>query len=229
MGTRYFTPALFAFLRDLAENNDRDWFKARQDEYERHVREPALDFVTDFAPSLGRLSPYFVADSRKVGGSVFRIQRDTRFSKDKTPYKTHVGIQFRHHRSTDDVHAPGYYLHLEPGGCYAGLGMWHPATEDAGRIRSAIVDRPQQWRRATHGPRFRDVFTLDGDTLKRPPQGFDPEHPLVEDLKRKDFVAGARLTQRSVTSSTFLDDYAAMLANASPFMRFLCDAVGVEF
>ncbi len=229
MATKHFTPKLFAFLRDLEENNDRDWFKAHQDLYEEHVREPALEFVNDFAAPLARISPHFVADSRKVGGSVFRIQRDTRFSKDKTPYKHHTGIQFRHSATMGDVHAPGFYLHLEPSNCYAGIGMWRPATADAYRIRDAIAADPAGWKRAAHGAKFRGIYSLDGDSLQRPPRGFDPDHPLIEDLKRKDFIAGTRLTQKEVTSAGFLDEYARMCRTGSPFMRFLCAAVDVPF
>ena len=137
MSKRYFTPKLFGFLRELAENNDREWFKAHQDEYEQYVREPALEFITDFAKPLEKISPHFVADSRTVGGSLFRIQRDTRFSKDKTPYKTNVGIQFRHEFGRD-VHAPGFYLHLEPDNVFMGAGMWHPDGGSLKRIRDAI-------------------------------------------------------------------------------------------
>ena len=122
MTTRYFTPKLFTFLTDLAENNDREWFKAHQDEYERYVREPALDFINDFAKPLEKISPQFVSDSRKVGGSLFRIQRDTRFAKEKTPYKENTGMQFRHAQAKD-VHAPGFYLNIQPGECYMGVGL----------------------------------------------------------------------------------------------------------
>ena len=229
MTAEYFTPKLFGFLRDLAENNDREWFKAHQDRYEESVREPALDFINDFEKPLRSISEQFVADSRKVGGSLFRIQRDTRFGKDKTPYKTHTGIHFRHFATRDNVHAPGFYLHLEPGRVFAGLGLWRPATADAYAIREKISDEPGRWKRAAHGKRFSDVYSLEGDSLKRPPRGFDPEDPLLDDLKRKDFLGSTKLTQKAVTSPTFLDDYAKLCRAGSPFMRFLCEAVGVTF
>src|SRR5918992_6326144 len=107
-----FTPDLFAFLRELAANNDREWFAANKTRYVADVQEPALAFIEDVGVRLPEVSGHFVADARTVGGSLFRIYRDTRFSKDKTPYKTHVGIQLRH-ESGKDVHAPGFYLHLE--------------------------------------------------------------------------------------------------------------------
>ncbi len=225
---RYFTPATFAFLRDLAANNDRDWFKAHQDRYESVVREPAIGFIEDFAEPLGAISRHFSADPRKAGGSLFRIQRDTRFSTDKTPYKTNTGMQFRH-VAAKDAHAPGFYLHIEPAASFAGVGLWRPEAKVANQIREAIVAEPSAWREAAHTAPFCDVWSLGGDSLKRPPRGFDPEHPLVDDLKRKDFIASVRLSQKQLTSPGFLRDYTQMCTAAVPFMRFLCRAVGVAF
>ncbi|MEE9298189.1 MAG: DUF2461 domain-containing protein [Acidimicrobiia bacterium] len=227
---RYFTNKTFAFLKDLAANNDREWFKANQERYETDVRQPALDFVEDFAEPLFGISPHFVADPRKQGGSLFRIHRDTRFSKDKTPYKTHTGMQFRHVATKDDVHAPGFYLHIEPGECWMGIGLWRPATPDALKIREAIASDPAGWRRAAYGKRFAGIFDLsDGNKLKRPPHGFDPDHRYIEDLKRRDFTAGARLTQRQVTSEDFLFEFTDMSKTATPFLTFLSKAIGVAF
>ena len=226
---RYFTPATFRFLRDLAENNDREWFKANQDRFEDEVREPALRFIEDFSEPLLKVSPHFTADARKSGGSLFRIHRDTRFSKDKTPYKTYVGIQFRHVATRDDAHAPGFYLHIEPGGSYAGVGIWRPEAKVADQIRRAIAEDPASWEAVTRSPGFTASWELRGDVLKRPPRGFDPEHPLVDDLRRKDFIAAARLTQKQLTSESFLHAYAALCRSAAPFMGFLCRSVGVGF
>ena len=228
MSKRYFTPKLFAFLKDLAENNDREWFKAHQDEYEEFVREPALEFINDFAVPLKKISQHFVADSRTVGGSLFRIQRDTRFSKDKTPYKSNTGLQFRH-IAGKGAHAPGFYLHIEPGECFMGVGLWRPETKVAYEIRHAIADDPAGWKKASRGKRFTDVFSIGGDSLKKAPRGFDEDHPLIEDLKRKDFIASTRVTQKSITSDHFMDDFAGNCRRAAPFMKFLCEAVGVPF
>ncbi len=228
MSKRYFTPSLFGFLRELAENNDRDWFKAHQDSYEQYVREPALEFITDFAAPLKKISEHLVADSRTVGGSLFRIQRDTRFSKDKTPYKLNTGMQFRH-RAGKDVHAPGFYLHIQPGECFIGVGLWRPESKVAYQIREAIADDPTRWKRATRGKRFTEVFELGGDSLMRPPRGFDAEHPLIEDLKRKDFIASTGITQKALTSDHFMEDFTDLCKRSTPFMRFLCEAVGVPF
>jgi uncharacterized protein (TIGR02453 family) len=225
----HFRPATFTFLSDLAASNDREWFAANRDRYEAHVKEAGIEFISDFGSRLERISPHFVADTRAVGGSLFRIHRDTRFSKDKTPYKTNTGMQFRH-EAASDVHSPGYYLHLEPGACFAGVGIWQPDTATLAKIRDAIVDDPAAWKRAAYGKRFTDVFTLsDGERLKRPPRGYDADHPFIDDLRRKDFTAGRRLTQKQVTSPGFVDEYARICATATPFMRFLCAAVGVPF
>lgn len=228
MTSRYFSPKLFAFLRDLEENNDREWFKAHQADYERYVREPALDFITDFAEPLKGISEHFVADAKKVGGSLFRIQRDTRFSKDKSPYKSNTGMQFRHSMAKD-AHAPGFYLHIQPGECFMGVGLWRPETKVAYAIRSRIDEHPDSWKRATRSKRFTDVFTLGGDSLSRPPRGYDADHPLIDDLKRKDFIASTPLTQKSITSESFMEDFTANCQRAAPMMGFLCEAVGVHF
>lgn len=223
----HFRPALFTFLRDLAANNDRDWFKANKARYEEHIKDASIRFITDFAPLLKKVSPHFRADPRPVGGSLFRIYRDTRFSKDKSPYKTHVGIHFRH-EDGKDVHAPGFYLHLEPKESFLGAGIWHPDTANANRIRTAIVDDPDRWKRLMRRKSFAD-FELVGDSLKRPPRGFDREHPLIDDLKRKDFLALTPLTQKAVTSTDFVKTVAAQAKKASAMVEFLCDAVGVRF
>ncbi len=228
MSTRHFTPATFTFLKDLAANNDRDWFTANKQRYVNKVQEPALEFITDFGTRLHKISPHFTADARVVGGSLFRIHRDTRFSKDKTPYKENTGVQFRH-EAAKDAHAPGYYLHIQPGECFAGVGLWRPETKVAYAIREHIAERPAEWKKAAHGKRFTDVFELGGDSLLRPPKGFDPDHPYIDDLKRKDFIASTRLSQRSITSEGFVDEFAKMCRAATPFMRFLCEAVGVPF
>ncbi|MDX1447874.1 MAG: DUF2461 domain-containing protein [Acidimicrobiia bacterium] len=226
--TRHFTPATFAFLRDLAANNDRQWFATNKDRYIEKVQEPALEFITDFGPRLQKISPHFTADARVVGGSLFRIQRDTRFSKDKTPYKQNTGVQFRH-EAAKDAHAPGFYLHLEPSGSFMGVGLWRPETAVAYQIRHHIAEHPDDWKRATRSRKFRATFELGGDALVNPPKGFDADHPLVDDLKRKDFIASTPLSQKTITSDGFIDEFTALCRTATPFMRFLCDATGVPF
>ncbi len=223
MAERSFTPALFAFMRDLREHNDRDWFKANKQRYEDDVREPAFAFISDFAGHLQKIAPHFVADPGPSGGSLFRIYRDTRFSKDKTPYKTHTGIHFRHEKAKD-VHAPGFYLHLEPRNVFAAAGIWRPETATLGQIRDAIVRKPEAWTRAVKG-----IELGEGEALKRAPAGYDPDHPLIDDLKRKGFVAVVQLDQKTVTSAGFPEELARRYKASAPLMRFLCDAVGVPY
>jgi uncharacterized protein (TIGR02453 family) len=226
--TASFDPELFEFLRQLKDNNDRDWFNANKPRYEAHVLEPALAFIEDFGYRLNEISPHFRADTRKTGGSLFRIYRDTRFSKDKTPYKTQVGIQFRHERAKD-AHAPGFYLHLEPGSVFMACGTWHPDGDTLRAIRTAIAADADRWRAIVADEAFAGRFRLGGETLKRAPAGFDPDHPLIEDVKRKDFIAITDLSESDATSSGFLSRFLRLCAESAGFMRFLCDAARVPF
>jgi uncharacterized protein (TIGR02453 family) len=223
-----FSPDLFVFLRDIAANNDREWFAENKPRYVADVQEPALAFVEDVGLRLPSLSGHFVADTRANGGSLYRIYRDTRFSKDKTPYKTHTGIHFRHERAKD-AHAPGYYLHLEPGRVFLGCGIWRPDSDAVRAIRTAIASHPDRWRSVVGGEPFADRFRLAGEALKRPPAGFDRDHPLIEDLKRKDFIATAELSEAAVTSPGFLTRFLDLCDASADFMRFLCGALRVPF
>ncbi len=224
---RHFTPAAFRFLNDLKKNNNRDWFNAHKQRYEDELREPALEFIRDFAPRLAKISPFFCADDRKAGGSLFRIYRDVRFSKDKSPYKTHTGIQFRHERGKD-VHCPGFYLHLQPKEVFVGVGIWHPDSEALSMIRNAIDDDSKVWKKAIGGS-FGKTFELSGDSLKRAPKGFDPEHPMIEDLRRKDFIGVIQIKQTDVTSPGFDDHFAKLCSDGAALVKYLCDAVEVPF
>ena len=224
----YFTLATFTFLKDLASNNNREWFQENKQRYERQVKEPALRFITDFAPHLKKISPHFRADPRAVGGSLFRIYRDVRFSKDKSPYKTMAAAQFRHEEGKD-VHAPGFYIHLEPGNVFAGCGLWHPPSGVLAKVRGAIVDDPTRWKRILASPVFKANGTLAGESLNRPPRGFDPEHPFIEDLKRKDFVIITPLSEKEACSAGFLDQFTEACRNASAFMEFLTRAIGLPY
>jgi uncharacterized protein (TIGR02453 family) len=218
-----FSPELFAFLRELKQHNDREWFNANKDRYERELKEPALAFVEDLGYRLPQVSPHLTADKR----ALFRIYRDTRFSKDKTPYKTHCGIYFRHARA-GEFDTPGLYVHLEPGHVFLGAGIWHPGSPGLKRIRDAIVTRPEAWRGAVEA--VAPAWTLaDGESLKRAPAGYAADHPLIEDIKRKNFAILSQLTQRQATASGFLEECEARAARARPFMAFLSSALGVDY
>jgi uncharacterized protein (TIGR02453 family) len=221
----HFTPALFRFLRSLRRHNDREWFAANKDRYERDVRDPLLRFIDAAASPLRSISREVVADPRPVGGSMFRIYRDTRFSADKSPFKTHVAAHFRH-RAGKDVHAPGYYLHLAPGEVFAGAGVWRPDTSSLLAIREAIAARPQAWSRATSGSAFRKMCVVGGEASARPPRGFDPHHPLIDQLKRKEFIAGHEWTEDDAVADDFLDRFIAFCRAASTMNAFLASALG---
>lgn len=224
----HFSPALFQFIRDLSANNNRDWFQANKARFEADVREPMLRFISDFGPHLAHISERFEANPRKAGGSMFRIHRDVRFSKDKRPYKTNVGAQFRHEAGRD-AHAPGFYLHLEPGGVFVGVGLWRPEPAVAANIRQAMVDDPESWLEASRSDAFVADWRLSGESLKRPPRGFDKEHPLIEDLKRKDYIAVHELADAAVFDADFLARFTGLCTSSAPLMRWLCRAVEVAF
>lgn len=220
--TAIFHPGLFTFLRQLKRHNDRDWFAKNREQYQQVIVDPAMEFIHGFAPPLARLSSHFVADARPTRGSLFRIYRDTRFSADKIPYKTHIGIHFSH-ESGKDVHAPVFYLHLEPDGCFAAAGVWHPDNRALTKIRTAIVGLPEQWKKVTR------KLELEGESLTRPPKGFCSEHPLIEDLKRKEFVTSAGLTEEQVCSPTFMKDFAVACRTMAPLVEFTTKALGLKF
>ena len=183
-----FGPGLMKFLHELDRNNNRSWFEKNKQRYEDDVREPAREFIRTMASPIERISPHLTVSDRKVGGSMMRIYRDVRFSKNKAPYKTNLGIKFRHDAGKD-VHAPGLYFHVEPKQCFLGCGMWHPDPKSLGAVREAMDDDPKGWKRVRDGKRFRDAWTLGGESLKRPPRGYSEDHELIEDLKRKDHIA----------------------------------------
>jgi uncharacterized protein (TIGR02453 family) len=192
------------------------------------VREPALEFIGAMSPYLIEFAPNFRADPRKVGGSLMRVFRDTRFSRDKTPYKTNIGIQFRHALGKD-VHAPGFYLHIANDECFFGAGCWHPDPDALGKIRDRIAEDPQRWFAVRDHKKLQSAWTLSGDALSRPPRGYAADHPAIDDLKRKDFIALATLTTKDVIGPNLVKRAAAKFATAAPFMAFLCNAVGVKY
>jgi uncharacterized protein (TIGR02453 family) len=220
----HFTPRLFAFLRALKRNNDRAWFQANKGRYVADLQQPMLRFIADFAAPLRKISRHYVADPRPVGGSMFRIHRDTRFARDKSPYKTHASAHFRHAQATKDVHAPGFYFHLEPGDCFIGGGIWLPEAPALKKVRDAIACDVEGWRRVRRKVKF-----IEGDALVRPPQGYDPAHPFIEDLKRKSHFAHVAFSETEVCGPRFLDLAAEACRAAAPLMRFLTEAVELEW
>ena len=228
-GFQGFPRELFSFLRALAENNNRDWFNEYKDRYRNDVVDPVLDFIDAMRPRLQKISSHYIVDSRPHGGSMFRIYRDTRFSKDKRPYKENVGCQFRH-EAGKDAHAPGFYVHIANDGIFFGGGVWLPPNDVLDRIRTAIVEHPDEWRKITRNRNFVKRFGgVHGDGLKRPPRGFDPRHPHVEDLKRKTLFAMQQCDEALATSPAFIDEVTHAFRAASPLMAFLTTAIDLPF
>jgi len=228
MSNPYLKPELFQFLRDLKANNDRDWFNENKYRYEQHVKEPLLDMIADFAPLLSGLSPHYRAIPKTVGGSLFRIYRDVRFSKNKDPYKTVAGVHFRH-ESAKNVHAPGYYFHIEPDNLFLALGIWHPESPTLLSIRNRMVEDPEGWEEMVQASDFAGTYELQGESLKRAPKGFDPEHPLIDDLKRKDFIGVARFDEADAGRPDLLPFLADTWDKGTALMRFLSGALDIPF
>ncbi len=218
----YFTAELFEFLAKLKRNNRRPWFEKHRDEYESLILRPAVKFIEDFGPHLYQITPHLVADARPYRGSLFRIYRDTRFSHDKRPYKWHTAMQFSH--AGKGVHSPGFYLHLEPGSCFAASGLWHADPRTLLKARTAMVSRPDEWREV------RGLINWDdASKLTRPPRGFTRTHEFVEDLKLRDIGTSVELTEKQVCSPRFMQTFVAACRKMAPLTQFLSHAIGVKF
>lgn len=223
-----FPLGLLHFLEELSTHNNKKWFDANKQRYEEEVRGPALAFIAAMQKPLAKVSPRFLAVPKKVGGSLMRVYRDVRFSKDKTPYKTNVGVQFRHEAGCD-VHAPGFYFHIDTSEVFLGAGVWRPASDALAAIRTKIDEQGKSWKRVRDQKRFRERWDLGGESLSRPPRGFTADHPFVEDLKRKDHIAVAHLTHDELFSPQVVPLTIDAYKRAKPYMEFLCGAVGVDF
>ena len=227
-----FTKQTLNFLVDVSLNNNREWFDANRQRYETEVREPAFAFIRAVEPHLHAVSPRFTAVAKKSGGSLMRIFRDTRFSKDKRPYKTNVGIQFRH-EDGKDVHAPGYYIHLDPDeGCFMGAGLWGPDSTTLRAIRTAIVDQPDVYVAARDDKAFRKRFEVSdhGESLKTAPRGFPKDHPLVDDLRMKHHIATANLDpDTELFGDAGVRTVSKLISSSAGYMRFLTNATGHDF
>ena len=228
MPSTYFTANTLRFLRDLKKNNNREWFAANKARYEDVLRDPFLHLIADLAEPLAKISPHFRADARAQGGSLFRIYRDVRFSANKQPYKAWAGARFFHERARQ-VEAPSFYLHIAPADSFVGGGKWHPEPPTVKRIRDFIVDNPASWKKAVHNKRFQERFIVGGDTLSRPPRGYDPGHELITDIKRKDFVAMHELSDAQITSSELKSIVIENFKALAPMIDYLCAALDLEF
>ena len=223
-----FPSALLGFLQELEANNERDWFNENKWRYERDIMSPSLAFISAMAGPLAVIAPRFTALPLRSGGSLMRVYRDARFSRGKRPYKTNVGIQFRHELGKD-VHAPGYYFHIDARETFIGVGAWRPPTPTLTAIRDHIDEHQEQWIEVRDTPGFASRFVLSGDSLLRPPRGYGGQHPLIDDLKRKSFIAIHYLEHEELWGPGLVPRVADAFRTATPFMAFLCAGVGVPF
>lgn len=233
MTTRFsgFPRGALTFLRQLKRNNRREWFQANKETYDREVLAPLRLLVEEMDVRFGRLAPEFGGDPKR---SVFRIYRDVRFSRDKSPYKTHAACWFSHRNASHGVGSEthgggaGYYFHLEPGACFLGGGIWMPPRPSLNRIREAIAAQPAEFGRTMSGRAFRQRFGAlsEESMLSRLPRGFSPGHPAERWLRYQSFTVGTALADADVLSRRLADrierDYRTML----PFVRWLNKSLG---
>ena len=221
-----FPEDLIYFLRDLSKNNNRNWFAENKRRYQSSVVEPVKSFIITMGERLPEISMNFVADPRSNGGSMFRIYRDVRFSKDKRPFKENVGCQFRH-IAGKTAHAPGYYVHIEPDAMFAGGGIWMPPNPILHQIRTAIVEHPDAWSNVLKSAEsFGGIL---GDRLKRVPRDFDPDSPHTEDLKLKSIFIKRDFSTDRISSPEILDTIFDTFAESAPLLRFITQALGLPF
>ncbi len=224
-----FSRDFLKFLRELSKNNNREWFQENKDRYRSSIVSPLSDFIVAMGPRLEKISNCYVADARPHGGSMFRIYRDVRFSKDKRPYKEHAACHFRH-EAGKDAHAPGFYLHIEPKEIFVGGGIWMPPNPSLDKIRRTIVDKPEKWNKVVKGKTFVKYFSIvQGDGLKRPPRGFDKEHPLIDDLKRKSYFAMHKVDAKLLFTPQFITEIDRSFKALSPFLGFLTLALELPY
>jgi len=227
--TTYFSDKSFRFLRALARHNEKPWFEEHRKDYEAHVRQPFLRLIGDLQPDVAAVSPHFRADTRTVGGSLFRIHRDARFSNDKSPYKTWQGARLFHERRRETA-APSFYVHLQPGGSFVGAGLWHPESDTQRKVRQFIVDNPESWKAAAHAPKLRKRFEFEtSEMLVRPPRGFDPQFECIDDLKHRNWVFWRALDDDAMTGPKLRQTIAADLVALAPFVDYLCASLDLEF
>jgi uncharacterized protein (TIGR02453 family) len=203
------------FLKNLSKNNDRDWFAEHKPKYEL-----AKDDVKAFANALAEeMSKH----DHIEGAKVFRIYRDVRFSKDKTPYKTNIGCGFT--RSTDALRG-GCYLNIEPGNTFVGGGFWNPNTQDLKRIRNEFLVNAAAFRKIINAKKFKEYFgTLEGEELKTAPKGFDKEHPDIDLIRKKQFLIGRNFTDKEAMSNDFLKECNETFKAMRPFFDFMSETL----
>jgi len=223
-----FNQQSFDFLRNLSNNNNRIWFNEHKALYEECIRSPALLLIETMQPHIQALSPNFTAVAKKTGGSLMRVYRDIRFAKDKTPYKTNIGIQFKH-LTAKNVHAPAFYLHISNDECFLAAGIWRPSGVALSGIREMISNNPSSWSKITGDKTFQRYFSLSGESLKTYPRGYSKEHPMINDLKRKDFIAIHPLSKEQILSESLIEIIDQAYRVSDDFMDYLCSALELNY
>jgi uncharacterized protein (TIGR02453 family) len=213
-----FTPRTISFLRALKKNNDREWFKARKETYDRDVREPMIAVIERLAQDFQAFAPDLLATPQ---ASLYRIYRDTRFSDDKTPLKTHVAAVFPH-RALPKHEGAGLYFHIALDGVWAGGGMYAPQTTQLARVREHVAANHRRLRAIVESPSFKKrVGAIEGEKLQRVPRGFAAEHPAADYLKFKQFLAGKEYPAAFATSPRFYSTIVGLFRDIAPFILFL--------
>ena len=220
-----FTPKTLSFLRSLKRNNNRDWFRARRDQYDAHVRAPMIAVVERLAGDFRSFAPELIASPKL---SLFRVYRDTRFSGDKKPLKTHAAAVFRT-RELPRPQGAGLYFEIAPGWVWIGGGMWRPEPPELVKIREHIAETWPEMQSLTRAAAFRRRFEeLSGDTMTRVPRGYRSDHPAADYLKFRQFYGGAEFPASLAHSREFYPTLIATFKALMPLVRFLNTALTKE-
>jgi uncharacterized protein (TIGR02453 family) len=211
------------FLKKLKRNNNRQWFTNHKDEYETFVKLPMYSLIASLQPLFEEFASEFDLAPKKA---VFRIYRDIRFSKDKTPYKTHIAAHLVLRGKPKGFEGSGFYFHVEPGEVFIGGGIYMPDGDQLKKIRRAIVNRPEDFLSVVQNKSFKKFFgELDGSKLQRVPLEFDAGHPMVHWLKFKQFFVGKTFGDDVCRKESFLNLTASVCEKAYPLVRFLNEAI----
>ena len=223
MKRSYFQPPFFKFLRQLKTHNNRAWFQANKERYERDVRNPLLDFIGDLGPSLRKISKNLIVDNSPSGGSMFRIHRDTRFSPDKSPFKTWTAARFPHEARRKVAGVPAFYLQLGIDERFGGGGVYHIDMPQLTRIRRRIVESPREW------TAVRERVEVHGEQLKRAPAGFAASHEHIEDLKRQNLYTLTEFSSEDVVADDVMERFVQSCERAAPLLEFQTKALGLRW
>jgi uncharacterized protein (TIGR02453 family) len=208
-----------SFLRKLKKNNNRTWFASHKNDFEEHLKLPMQSLVVALRPAFNEFAPQFDLNPKR---SLFRIYRDTRFSKDKTPYKTHVAAHFVLAGKQKGFVGSGFYVHIEPGECFIGGGIYRPDAGQLKRIRRAVSKKPDEFLEVVRSRSFMRRFgTIQGDQLVRTPKGFQEDDPMMQWLKLKQYFVGVSLEEKRCYSRSFIKDVASVCEAATPLVTFL--------